>query len=210
MPFDKNNDSIAITVPRFVLRKSSDGPWGTTHLYRNEPYILTFAVDSNGLGTTKIDFNKASFPNVREGDEVNMIGDGHLVYGPANPGEWVAVSVLVMESDEGIRRAGKTLEEIVQNASLDAGLRALLTANATAAAIGRGLLSVGEIVARILQLNTDDQLFLTHGVFLRDKPVPYDVNRLFRRRNEYIELDLKVVNLQSPNGQGPVPSPLSL
>lgn len=203
MSFDKLNEKIAITVPRFRLRESSDGPWGTEHLYRNEPYLVTLAVDEAATRQPEIHFNTAYYPNIMEGDEVLMLGDGHLVYGPSNPGAWVACSVLLMESDEDVREAGRGLDKIVKTASKNAGVKALLSSSPTAAAVGSAVFMVGRLVAQALMKNKDDGLIRTQGTFLRDASVPYNVNRLYRRRSRKAAVDVKVIPLSAENGQGP-------
>ena len=210
MPFDKNQDKIAITVSRFKLNRSSDGPLGTEHLCSNEPYLITLAVDAHGIAQPILGFNSASYPNVREGDEVKMLGHGHLVYGPGNPGSWVAASVLLLESDGGVRRAGESLEAIIASAAKDAGLRTVLSSNPTALAVSSVLFSVGGLVARVLEANRDDQLLRTQGVFFRDEKVPFCVNRRLTRSNRMAEIDLDVIPLSSASGQGPTAQSLAL
>ncbi|MGH1346274.1 MAG: hypothetical protein ACRBN8_32205 [Nannocystales bacterium] len=145
-----------------------------------------------------------------EGDTVEMLGDGHLVYGPANPGEWVAVSVLLMESDAGIRRAGVSLNSLVSSAAQEAGLKALLSSNPTVLAVGTAVEVVANLVSQTLMANRDDSLLRVQGAFLRGGSVPYDINRKFTRRNRTAALDVKVIPLRSANGQGPAGTTLSL
>jgi len=64
------------------------------------------------------------FPKVRKGATVRMLGDGHLLYGPANPGEFVAMSVLIMESDRDLRTLGDELDKIVKSKAVDLGVKA--------------------------------------------------------------------------------------
>jgi len=102
--FDPHQDKIAITVPKFEFLKNSEGFLMQPY---NEPYILSFAVDSSGRSEPRLDFNFEPFYKVRPGDTVKMLGDGLLLYGPRNPGEFVALSVLVMESDEDVRKRAR-------------------------------------------------------------------------------------------------------
>ncbi len=75
MPFDKDNDKIAITIPRFTLRDISEGPFQRFA----EPYIVSVAADEHGQATPKLSFNMMEFPRVGKGETVEMLGDGHLV-----------------------------------------------------------------------------------------------------------------------------------
>lgn len=210
MPFDKMTDSIAITVPRFKLLKSRDGGAVLGHRRANEPYLVTLAVDSRGTDQPKIQFNTAFYPEVYEGDVVTMLGDGHLVYAPANPGEWVAVSVLLMESDADVRARGKAMMAAVSSIADDQGLKTLLATNPTALAVSTGLFMLAKVFAKHLENDGDDAILRAQGVYLRDRPVPYDVNRMVTRSNSGAEIDVKVIPLTAPNGQGPTPSYVEL
>ncbi len=139
-----------------------------------------------------------------------MLGDGHLVYGPKQPGSFLAISVLMMEDDSALRRLGMTLEEIVQSKAVDAGAKVVLAANPGAQAVVTIVRSVMDLVAGILKENKDDELFRTDGVFLRDVDNPYHINRLFRRANDFVDVDLKVIPLSTANGQGAVTNTLTL
>ena len=87
MPFDPKTSKIAITIPHFKLLKRAD-PFQKY----SEPYIVSLAVDEADTKRTELGFNLMPFPKVRKGATVRMLGDGHLLYGPANPGEFVALS----------------------------------------------------------------------------------------------------------------------
>ena len=209
MTFDKNNSRIAITVPFFRLLRSQDGLFDKNQR-ANEPYLVTLAIDSNSKESPSIAFNSSPFPNVRRGEKVEMLGDGHLVYGPENPGEFVVVSILLMESDNEYRELGTKLETAIKDSAVDAGLKALMTANATAGAIGQGLQLATGLVARILKGNRDDEVIRTAGTFFRDRPVPYDINRQFTRGNKEAEIAVKVIALSESNGQGSAPKCVTL
>jgi hypothetical protein len=210
MTFDKTQDKIAITVPFFELLLNQDGPNGNNRRRRNEPFLVTLAVDSQGAANPKIGFNATTFPGIRRGERVDMLGDGHLVYGPSNPGEFVAVSVLLMESDAEYRNLGDKLKNFVQDSAVQAGLKALLAANATAGAIAMGLAEATSLLARMFKDNQDDEVLRVAGAFFRDRPVPYDVNRQATRKNADALMGLKVIPLDVPNGQGTNMQSLSL
>ena len=114
MTFDPNTDKIAITIPKFSLLKNSDGIFQKY----NEPFIVSFAIDALGHNSPKIDFSFMPFPKIAKGGIVTMLGDGHLIYGPQNPGDFVAVSVLIMERDEDIRDLTRILGNSFDNVIL--------------------------------------------------------------------------------------------
>ncbi len=198
MAFDPNTDNIAITIPEFTLKKDTEG-WFDSY---NEPYIVSMAVDESGKATPAIDFNVMPFPKVQAGDKVEMIGDGHIVYGPKNPGKFVALSILVMECDDDVRETGKTVKELVESKALELGLKAVIVANPGPAAVLGILKELTSFVAGQLEKNKDDKLFRLEGSFLRDHACPYHINRLYTRSNRYIELKTKVIPLSASNGEG--------
>lgn len=206
MTFNPTRDKIAVTVARFQLLKSSEGPFEKY----NEPYIVSMAVDNSGVANPGIDFNLMPFPKVRPGGTVTMLGDGHLVYGPRNPGEFVALSVLLAESDEDVRLRGTLMQEFVQSKAVELGIKALLAANPGYGAIVGALKELAVFLAAWLEKNGDDLLFRFEGSFLRDHPVPYHVNRSYQLGNDYASVDLKVLPLIESNGQGPTPKRLTI
>lgn len=179
-------------------------------LIHNEPYLVTLAIDSDGASQKSLDFNFAHYPQVRPKDTVEMLGNGHLVYGPKNPGSFVAVSVLVMESDHDMREFGDALTTVVKSKVADLGLSAILATNPGAMVLVNILKELTALIAQGLAKDKDDPLMRTSGVFLRDMLVPYEVNRKFTRSNEYVDLDLQVVPLKKSNGQGPTTESLSV
>ncbi|MBW8041106.1 MAG: hypothetical protein FVQ85_14040 [Planctomycetes bacterium] len=197
--FDKRKSSIAITVPRFTLKKKHDEWFEGKY---NEPYILSLAVDTANTEMPGIAFNMMPFPKIAEGGTVTMLGDGHLVYGPANPGEFVAISILMMEADSDIRTRGKILEDFIKSKAVDLGFKLIIASNPGAAAILALTKELTQFLAGLLKENKDDELFRIEGTFLRDGTVPYHINREYQNSNEYVELSVKVIPLAETNGQG--------
>ena len=199
MKFDKEKSKIAMTIPRFSLRKPHV-EWFEGKYY--EPYIASMAVDANGPKKPAIGFNLMPFPKVSAGGSVTMLGDGHLVYGPANPGDFVAVSILIMEADRDIRAVGKSIENFIKSKAVDLGMKVLIASNPGAGATLGILKELTQFVAGMLKNNKDDELFRVEGTFLRDGPVPYHINREYQCGNDYVALDLKIIPLQKGNCQG--------
>jgi hypothetical protein len=198
MPFDKMKSKIAITLPEFTLLKHSDP---RTQRY-NEPYIVSLAVDANGKANPKIEWNHMPFPKVRVGGKVTMLGDGHLLYGPKNPGEFVAISVLFMECDKEIREFGKFLEGFLADKVVARIAKGIIAARPEAAAILGVLKELTQFLAGRLKENKDDELFRTEGTFLRDHPCPYHIDRAYTIANDYIEASISIVPLEKANKEG--------
>lgn len=199
MTFNPKKDNIAIVLPEFTLLKSSDF---ITNRY-NEPYIVSLAIDEGGTADPNIMFNVMPFPKVRPGSTVRMLGDGHLLYGPKNPGDFVALSVLIMEHDGDVRDTGKIIEKIVKSRSADLSVAALLAANPGSAAILGILKELTQFVAGALKNNKDDELFRVEGAYLRDGPVPYHINRKYDDLgNDFVRLAISVLPLSKSNMEG--------
>jgi hypothetical protein len=199
MSFNPQTDKIAITIPEFTLKKSGDGPFSKY----SEPYIVSMAIDESGSANPSIDFNIMPFPKVGRGGNVKILGDGHLVYGPKNPGEYVALSILVMESDNDLRGLGEQLKETVNHQAVELGMTAIIAANPGSAAIVGILKELTNLVSEQLQKNKDDELFRVSGSFLQGGSVPYHINREYTDfKNDYISLALRVIPLDQENGQG--------
>ncbi len=206
MPFNPKKDKIAIAIPKFTLLKHVDG---ILQRY-NEPYIISIAIDESGKADPKIDFNFMPFPKVAKGGTVTMLGDGHLVYGPKNPGEFVAISVLIMEKDNDIQKLGGVIEDVVKSTAVNLGIKTIVKANPGSAAVLGILKELTQHVAGFLKNNHDDELYRIEGTFLRGSEVPYHINRSYEIGNDYVNLSLNVFPLKEHNEEGPKPKALTL
>ena len=196
--FDKNNDSLAVVVKSFTL-KDFDEP---IFQEEAEPYIVTIAIDSSGVQSHSIDFNALDFPGVRKGDRITFDGQGHLVYGPKKPGEFLVYSILFMERDQDVRDLGAQVERIVNSAAVDVGLGIIMAANPTVGVIAELSLLITDLVTKELRKNKDDALFRRSGTLLRDVVPPYDILRTFVSGNKYIDCETSIIPLSQSNGLG--------
>lgn len=196
--FDPKKDKIAVVIKQFTLLKKADG-----FLQRySEPYILSLAIDESGAHNPAIDFNVLPFPNVKKGDTIDFDGQGHLVYGPKNPGEFVAYSILYMESDQDIRTLGKQIEKIVKSEAVKIGMKELLKAVPTYATTITVLTELTSLVSKKMQENKDDELFRRNGTLLRDVTPAYDILRTYSGSNDFIESKVSIIPLSSSNNLG--------
>lgn len=190
--FDPMQDKIAIVINDFTLKKNPDWPFRYS-----EPYIISMAIDQGGANNPAIDFNILPFPKVRKNNTVSFDGQGHLIYGPANPGEFVAYTILFMENDSDMRNIGQAIEEIIQSEAAGMGMKALLEANPTFSTSAMLLSKLAEIIASRMKKNADDELHRRNGTLLRDVETPYEISRTFEGGNDFIASRLTVVPLTS-------------
>ncbi len=196
--FSKTNDKIAVVVKEFTLKKRAD-----SFLQKySEPYIVSLAIDQSGANNPAIDFNILPFPNVRKGDTIQFDGQGHLVYGPSNPGEFIAYSILFMESDQDIRDLGKAIESVVKSEAASIGIKALLKAVPTYGTAISVLTQLTTLVSKKMQENKDDELFRRNGTLLRDVAPPYDILRTYTGENDYIQTKVSIIPLAVSNKLG--------
>ncbi|MCD6366607.1 MAG: hypothetical protein J7L46_03605 [Bacteroidales bacterium] len=196
--FDPFKDNIAVVVKNFKMKKKSE-----SFLDRySEPYIISMAVDQDGAHNPAVDFNVMPFPHVRKGDTVSFDGQGHLIYGPANPKEFLVYSILFMESDKDIRAVGEKVESVIKSEAVKMGAKALLLANPTYATAISLLQKFSGLVASEMKKNKDDELFRRNGTLLRDVIPAYDILRTYESENDFIKTNIGIIPLSASNHLG--------
>jgi hypothetical protein len=196
--FNPQSDKIAVVVKEFTLKKKSEVFFDKY----SEPYIVSMAIDEGGVENPSIDFNILPFPHVKKGDKISFDGVGHLIYGPNNPGEFLAYSILFMESDQDVRDFGKLVEDVMKSEAVKIGAKALLTAVPTYSTAITILQKLTELMAVQLQKNKDDELFRRNGALLRDVIPAYDILRTYESSNDYIHTKTSVIPLLESNNLG--------
>ncbi len=196
--FNPNTDKIAVVVKEFTLKRKSE-------LFLDkysEPYIVSMAIDEGGANDPAINFNILPFPHVKKGDKITFDGQGHLIYGPNNPGQFLAYSILFMESDKDIRDFGKLVEDIMKSEAVNIGAKALLVAAPTYSTAITILQKLTGLIATQLQKNKDDELFRRNGTLLRDVTPAFDILRTYESENDFINTKTSVIPLKSSNKMG--------
>lgn len=191
MSFNPQTDKIAMVIREFTLIKSSE-------IFFNkysEPYIVSIAIDENGKNNPSISFSATPFPKVKKGKSVKLGNHGQLVYGPKNPGEFMAYSILFMESDKDVREAAETVESIMNSNAVKLGLQAIATANPTAAMVKPIVEELANLVAEEMKKNKDDEIFRISGTVLRGMNPPYNIRKNNNLFNDYVRTQLKVLPL---------------
>lgn len=196
--FNSQTDKIAVVVKEFTLKRKSE-----FFLDRySEPYIVSMAIDEDGASNPSIDFNILPFPNVKKGDRISFDGQGHLIYGPENPGQFLAYSILFMESDQDVRDFGKLVEDIMKSEAVNTGAKALLSAAPAYSTAITVLQKMTELMAVQLQKNKDDELFRRNGTLLRDVTPAYEILRTYESGNDFINTKTAVIPLNNSNKMG--------
>jgi len=196
--FNPQSDKIAVVVKEFTLKRKSEISFDRY----SEPYIVSMAIDEGGANNPSIDFNILPFPHVRKGDKISFDGQGHLIYGPDNPGQFLAYSILFMESDKDVRNFGKLVEDIMKSEAVKIGAKALLAAAPTYSTAITILQKLTEFIAVQLQKNKDDELFRRNGTLLRDVVPAYDILRTYESENDFINTKTSVIPLTGSNMLG--------
>jgi len=102
------------------------------------------------------------------------------------------------------------LKGFVQSKAVDLGMKALIAASAKSAAVLSVLKELTLFVAGLLESNGDDKLLTYEGTFLRDTANPYHINRQYSRKNEYVNLFVRIIPLNESNRQGKEPESIKL
>lgn len=197
--FDPLKDNIAVVVKEFTLKKKADGPFQRY----SEPYIVSMSIDEGCAQNPAIEFNILPFPNVKNGQKVTFDGQGHLVYGPNNPGEFLAYSILYMESDKDIRKLGSNIETTVKDEAIKNSFQTILAAAPTYLVAATILTQLTGLVSVQMQKNGDDELYRQNGTLLRDVSPPYDILRTYtEQENDFIAPVTSIIPLISSNNLG--------
>ena len=196
--FDEKKDKIAVVIKEFTLLKAADG---LLQKY-NEPYIVSFAIDEKGAANPAIDVNILPFPQVRKGDTVTFDGQGHLIYGPSNPGEFLAYSILFMESDQDLRELSQTIETILKSEAISIGIKSLLNTVPSYATTINVLSQLSTLVSNKMQEQKDDELFRRNGTLLRGVIPAYDILRTYTGKNDFIETTVSIIPLKESTELG--------
>jgi hypothetical protein len=193
--FDQMKDKIAVMLKSFTIKRST----GFRDTKYSEPYFIFIAIPESGNSNfEKIEILAKSHPKTRKKVKNEMLGDGYQIYGPANPGEYLAFSVLVMESDEDVRKSGETLDTLVKS-NFSKVLKKVIAGvgtPASAAAVTVADALVKEL-ATLMTKDKDDSLFYITGSLLRDvmgkDSIPYQIQTVINRSNEYVDLEIQVL-----------------
>ena len=204
--FNKNEDKIALVVKDFVLHE----PYGWVPDKFTEAYCLSFAVDQVGMATPSLYVNALHFPKVARGERLSFIGDGHLVYGPKNPGDFMVYSMVFMESRFDVHHISKTIDDLVKDKAREIFLKSALAANPGPEEVEELLNKLTDLVTTALHKHIDDQLIRRTGILTRDFVPPYNLLRAHTHKSALIEFNSAVIQLDQSNMLGKQVSVINL
>lgn len=188
--FDPVKDKIALMLQSFTLLKKPDA------FRYAEPYVLGFTVSSNQPVGQPFAWAYHTYPNTKKGERKDFHLEGLRLYGPENPGEFLAFSILLMESDAKARDMGKAIQEALNSNLVKNILPALAMANPTATVALKLLTGVTDIVAGIMVSNNDDELLrISSTVFqsvIGTSQLPYRIKESVKERNAKAEMELRI------------------
>ena len=138
------------------------------------------------------------FERVRADQPLSLSGDGIVLYPPADPNGMLALHLAVVESDHGTRQAGKILEGILGDKSVQTVLSEVSKLTAASANIPATLLTelfraVTTIIPAVVKRNKDDIMFShSHsGVDFNDYNACPD-GKEYTVGNDLVEVTLKI------------------
>ncbi|MBP2198793.1 hypothetical protein [Pantoea cypripedii] len=183
--FIPEEDKIAVFMTTLRVRKSFD--IGN----RLDPYIIVIATDKNN-GVIRMSANHFAFPGSQVYQQIINPDNALLLYGPENPGEFLTLSIMLMDADTDIQNAGKKLEEVINSTATTADVIAKLTANPTVTVATMLAEQVLRGVAEIMRKNEDDPIMFVHDSWLQGLTPPYGINQYKLHASDAAEISLRV------------------
>lgn len=183
--FNPLEDNIAVFMTTLRIRKPFD--FGN-HL---EPYIVVIATDKKD-NAIRMNVSHFAFPGAKIYQQIITPDNAILLYGPANPGEFLTLSIMLLDSDADIQNAGKQLEAAINTSAIAADVIARLTANPTAMVATTLAEEVLQGIAHIMQQNKDDPIMFVHDSWLQGLTPPYGINQYKLHASDSAEISLRV------------------
>ena len=189
--FDSNLDEIAVVIREFTFKKKADIFIDS----QSVPYIVSLAISEKDAKNGSLRYNSLPFPNVSKGDTLSFDGVGHLVYGPGHPGEFLAYSILFIESDKNIDKFSQILQTIVKSKATEIKAKALMAESPTYATAAMIIQEITQFLSAQLKQNNDYELYRRNGTLLKNMIPPYDVSTTFKGENDYICATTSIIPL---------------
>lgn len=195
--FDPLEDNIAVFITTLRIRKPFD--FGS-HL---DPYIVVIATDKKD-NAVRMNVSHFAFPGAKLYQQIITPDNAVLLYGPENPGEFLTLSIMLLESDTDIQNAGKQLEAAINASAISANVIARLTANPTAMVATALAADVLRGIAHTMQQNKDDPIMFVHDSWLQGLTPPYGINQYKLHSSDNAEISLRVSPIMKQSQQNKV------
>jgi hypothetical protein len=184
--FNAQKDNIAIFLTHLRILK----PFNIVSQYLN-PYIIAIVTDKAD-GKLKMSYRYFDFPNSKVYQSIIKAESSVLVYGPNNPGEFVTLNLMLMDSDANIRLAGQDLDSLMNQAANKIDIVAALSANPAVPVITSLAEEIFKFVAAEMKKNNDDPIMFIYDSWLQGLTPPYGINQYKLHSGPAAELTLSV------------------
>ena len=158
----EQHPDIILSLDEVKVLKDHD--WGS-----GEIYLLSYVLDSNGM----TEYHSPLFEGIKDGDKLPIGEGGILLHYKKNPGIFIDIHGVVMESDSDIRDLGKRIQEAKEKVNFDeiANLaKTLSTVDPTQITnIVNGVNLFLDALVMILQKNKDDHVATFHDFYLKQQ-----------------------------------------
>ena len=158
----KKHPDILFSLNEVKVIKDHD--WGS-----GEIYLLSYVLDSNGV----TEYRSPLFQGIGDGDYLPLGEGGMLAHYKKNPGLFIDLHGVVMESDSDIRDLGKRIQEAKESVKFDEITQIASTLSAVdptkITTIINGVNLFLDALVMILQKNNDDHVGTFHDFYLKQQ-----------------------------------------
>jgi hypothetical protein len=158
----EKHPDIAVSLNKVKVLRDHD--WGT-----GEFYLLSYILDSNGV----TEYKSPLFQGIRDGDYLPLGEGGMLAHYKKNPGLFVDIHGIVMESDSDVRELGKRIQEAKEKVKFDEITKIATTLSTVdptkITTIMTGVNLFLDALVMVLQKNNDDHAGTFHDFYLKQQ-----------------------------------------
>ncbi|MBU2887897.1 hypothetical protein KO507_19185 [Gilvimarinus agarilyticus] len=189
--FDESIEHIKFSIDKVKILKKKE------FLTKAEVYVAWIVADDTSdepiqIGKTGI------FENVKKNDELTLGPAGLTIYRSQSGKlpKYIRYSLLVIESDQGVREFGEAMEKVRSSDEFKAITKSIIATTALAAPqvalVTEGINFALKMIAKTMSMNKDDQMILIEGSYDRlfdDLGVVYNT---VKKNSRYAEVHYSV------------------
>ena len=158
----KKHPDIVLTLKEVKITKNHD--WGS-----GEIYFLSYILDNKGV----TEYKSPLFQGIKNGDTLPIGPGGILIHYKKNPGLFIDIHGIVMESDSNIRDLAKHIQEAKDMIKFDEITQMVTTLSAVdptkITTIISGINAFLTTLVYILQKNKDDHVGTFHDFYMKQQ-----------------------------------------